>query len=174
MTETAWRSIGGLLQLAGVALIFVGVYRTRMRLPGFVGFRVRVRRFWRWVTRQKPPVVSMSGSIGPLGLSVRGELSVPANWDSLTDSERIEELRTDLGRLRKRLADSQAKTSERFKTLEDRIQDTQQTLEQRLRVLEAKMNSLVGDDLHLEAWGAGLFFLGICFATWAEELSRLF
>ncbi len=170
MTEFSLRSIGGSLQLMGVILIVVGVYRTRSQLPGFVRVRVRLRRFWRWVTNKGPVVREASGGIH-VTVGVTGTAEVRTGWDSLDNSERIEQLREDIKRLENRAAERERKNSERFRSIEDRIKETHQAASERVTTLEQKVHAFVGGNLHLEAIGAAYFFVGIFLVTWAPELA---
>ena len=164
--EAMWKSIGGALQLAGVALIFVGVYRTRSQLPEFVGLKARAKRLWNRI--RKKPGLHIKTTPAALVLTTGGSVDVRAlNWDDLDDSERIEALKEDLRRLNDRIAKGNHRTHERIRALEDRLKEARQSTSQQLTSLEAKVHAFAGGNLHLEATGAVCFFVGIILTTWA-------
>ena len=187
LMELAIRSLGGIIQLGGVALILLGVAGTE-RVLGRTPFWQRPWKAtgtpaWGWIRRiilrrsvVNAPTTTIRG-VGAATASASGHagtvVSEPS-WDQLDEAGKIEQLHRDLSRFQEEIRNFTEHLRDRIRRNSEAVRETEESSQRRFDGLDAKVEGIAGQNLKLELVGALLFSIGIGLATWAPELASLF
>jgi hypothetical protein len=166
-SEQSFRIVGGIFQLLGVALIFVGIRQTLGRLG--IGLRQIARELGIPLPAGKPINLTLALTEQDDVLASQGETKAK-QYRGGTDG-RLDMLEDLINVVRAEAAEGVRKEDNaRLAALEAEQRARQEADQKILASLEKEVRS----KLPLETIGAAWFFIGIALATFAPELACLF
>lgn len=115
------------------------------------------------------PAVRLSGS-GEL--TVTGEVTSSPDWAALSADERVAKLIQTAAYHEQRLVKLSDEVQSQGAELRAAIVSERERAEAEARRIESRVELFVGNDLRLQAIGAGLLFFGILLTTWSGEIVR--
>lgn len=179
-SETTWRTLGGLLQIAAVIEILVDVSAVRRRLvPGYVSLRGRVTRLagrlldhlpW----RRRHVTVHAGTAHGTVSMSSFATAKTRRSELGMTVEERlayhrhlIDELEVADEAIRREIAVDRDRVYKHITKLTDELRSE-------VRAVDALHRDVATGGLRLRMWSVVALVIGIALSTWAPEIASLF
>jgi len=165
MTVGTWLQAGGaLLELAGLAVVMLGISETRRAFTNRPSLLRRLSTPFRWLVGQfRKPSVSVGASPASIGASASiGAAGVGhVGWEGLSPEEVLTRIQSELALHHQELYRVSKEIDEERKAREKLAHREEAARESLREHLEARVAKVAARGLTLETWGASLLALGL-------------
>lgn len=150
---------GGVLEIAGFALVAYELARIQRREFGEPEFLKRLRLRLRRLLRRSVTVTAEAGGAIAIGGNARAE-GVARRGPGDTLDERVEAIEENIGRLEAEMNRRQTRLVAEIKDVREKQTMMRSELDQERQAKEEERKAALRTSVTLQAWGTGLFVLG--------------
>lgn len=174
ITPTMLRTLGGLFELAGLALVAWGISDLRRRFsnrPSSVeAAKLFARRMWFRLTGRREEALPIT----PRTTTVRKTMESRWNLEQreMTLEEKVGWLMGAVGRLEKRDGELAERIAAEEEQRRQSVQEEEQLRKKAVNQLATKVQDLATGDLTRQFWGVIAFGFGIILQVWSQEFAR--